>query len=156
MEVAVDERRRHEPAFRVELVRTVDDERFADSRPSVALREKVDRLAQPPSGYGVFLCRFGDETVDVFTSGRRMRVAVSPAVDSNPLLSGQTVVLNEALTLLERIVSDGGSAPLLTAIADGTVGIMKRPADRGKGLDGVAAHEEDYFNPVTLALEGTP
>ena len=43
----------------------------------VALREEVDRLAQPPSGYGVFLCRFPDETVDVFTSGRRMRVAVS-------------------------------------------------------------------------------
>ena len=31
--------------------------------------------------------------------------------------------------------------------ADGTFGIMKRPADRGKGLDGVAAHESDYFNP---------
>ena len=44
----------------------------------VALREEVDRLAQPPSGYGVFLARFPDETVDVFTSGRRMRVAVSP------------------------------------------------------------------------------
>ena len=47
----------------------------------VALREEVDRLAQPPSGYGVFLARFPDETVDVFTSGRRMRVAVSPAVE---------------------------------------------------------------------------
>jgi beta-lysine 5,6-aminomutase alpha subunit len=30
---------------------------------------------------------------------------------------------------------------------------MKRPADRGKGLDGVARHEADYYNPVTLALE---
>src|SRR5436190_14059068 len=28
----------------------------------VALREEVDRLAQPPSGYGVFLARFPDET----------------------------------------------------------------------------------------------
>ena len=45
----------------------------------LALREEVDRLAQPPSGYGVFLSRYPDETVDVFTSGRRMRVAVSPA-----------------------------------------------------------------------------
>ena len=50
----------------------------------VALREEVDRLAQPPSGYGVFLARFPDETVDVFTSGRRMRVAVSPAVAAAP------------------------------------------------------------------------
>ena len=43
---------------------------------------------------------------------------------------------------------------LLSRIADGTFGIMKRPADRGKGLDGVAAHEPDYYNPVTIALEG--
>jgi beta-lysine 5,6-aminomutase alpha subunit len=60
-------------------------------------------------------------------------------------------VLGEAVELLERIVDD----TLLNAIADGTFGIMKRPADRGKGLDGVAAHEPDYYNPVTSVLEGT-
>jgi proteasome-associated ATPase len=67
----------------------------------VALREEVDRLAQPPSGYGVFLAKFEDETVDVFTSGRRMRVAVSPAVETGELKPGQTVRLNEALTVVE-------------------------------------------------------
>jgi proteasome-associated ATPase len=67
----------------------------------IALREEVDRLAQPPSGYGVFLARYPDETVDVFTSGRRMRVAVSPAVPTADLRSGQTVRLNEALTVVE-------------------------------------------------------
>ncbi|PRY32892.1 lysine 5,6-aminomutase subunit alpha [Pseudosporangium ferrugineum] len=58
-------------------------------------------------------------------------------------------VLGEAVGLLERVVEDG----LLNAIADGTFGIMKRPADRGKGLDGVARHEPGYYNPVTEALE---
>jgi beta-lysine 5,6-aminomutase alpha subunit len=58
-------------------------------------------------------------------------------------------VLDEAVDLLGKIVDD----TLLTAIADGTFGIMKRPADRGKGLDGVAEHEEGYYNPVTEALE---
>jgi beta-lysine 5,6-aminomutase alpha subunit len=58
-------------------------------------------------------------------------------------------VLDEAVSLLGTIVDD----TLLTAIADGTFGIMKRPADRGKGLDGVARHEDDYYNPVTEALE---
>ncbi|GAB2607574.1 L-beta-lysine 5,6-aminomutase alpha subunit [Paractinoplanes abujensis] len=58
-------------------------------------------------------------------------------------------VLGEAVDLLERIVGES----LLDAIADGTFGIMKRPADRGKGLDGVAKHDEDYYNPVTEALE---
>jgi proteasome-associated ATPase len=67
----------------------------------VALREEVDRLAQPPSGYGVFLSAHEDGTVDVFTSGRRMRVAVSPAVEVDGLGRGQTVRLNEALTVVE-------------------------------------------------------
>src|SRR5688500_14625062 len=67
----------------------------------LALREEVDRLAQPPSGYGVFLARFDDGTVDVFTSGRRMRVSVSPAVETPSLVLGQSVRLNEALTVVE-------------------------------------------------------
>ncbi|GAA3356918.1 MULTISPECIES: proteasome ATPase [Saccharopolyspora] len=66
-----------------------------------ALREEVDRLAQPPSGYGTFLCRYEDGTVDVFTSGRKMRVAVSPNVELDELGLGQSVRLNEALTVVE-------------------------------------------------------
>ncbi|MFC7342705.1 proteasome ATPase [Saccharopolyspora griseoalba] len=66
-----------------------------------ALREEVDRLAQPPSGYGVFLKAYEDSTVDVFTSGRKMRVAVSPNVSIEELRLGQSVRLNEALTVVE-------------------------------------------------------
>src|SRR5277367_4626095 len=40
----------------------------------VALKQEIDRLAQHPSGYGVFLELFDDGTVDVFTSGRKLRV----------------------------------------------------------------------------------
>src|SRR5207248_3303423 len=61
-------------------------------------------------------------------------------------------VLSEAVSLLERIVDDG----LLNAIADGTFGIMKRPADRGRGLDGVAAQEPDYYNPALEILAAAP
>jgi beta-lysine 5,6-aminomutase alpha subunit len=61
------------------------------------------------------------------------------------------LVLREAIELLERIEDD----TLLEAIADGTFGIMKRPATGGKGLDGVAAHEPTYFNPATEILEAT-
>jgi beta-lysine 5,6-aminomutase alpha subunit len=60
-----------------------------------------------------------------------------------------STVLAEAVELLERIVDD----TLLNAIADGTFGIMKRPADGGRGLDGVARHEGDYYNPATAILE---
>ncbi len=58
-------------------------------------------------------------------------------------------VLGEAVDLLERIGDDG----LLDAIADGTFGLMRRPADGGKGLDGVARKSPAYLNPATDLLE---
>lgn len=58
-------------------------------------------------------------------------------------------MLTEAVALLERITEQG----LLTAIAEGTFGIMKRPPDRGKGLAGVVPRAPDYFNPATDILE---
>ncbi|MGK2867233.1 MAG: proteasome ATPase [Mycobacterium sp.] len=67
----------------------------------LALREEVDRLGQPPSGYGVLLAVHEDETVDVFTSGRKMRLTLSPNIETDGLKQGQTVRLNEALTVVE-------------------------------------------------------
>jgi beta-lysine 5,6-aminomutase alpha subunit len=58
-------------------------------------------------------------------------------------------VLSEAVDLLERIVDD----TLLDAIADGTFGLMRRPADAGKGLDGVARRADGYVNPAIDLLE---
>ncbi|GGM78721.1 L-beta-lysine 5,6-aminomutase alpha subunit [Longimycelium tulufanense] len=58
-------------------------------------------------------------------------------------------VLSEAVDLLERIVDDG----LLDAIADGTFGLMRRPAEGGKGHDGVVEKAEDYCNPAVDLLE---
>ncbi|HYX96367.1 MAG TPA: proteasome ATPase [Geodermatophilus sp.] len=67
----------------------------------VTLKEEVDRLGQPPSGYGVFLARHDDGTVDVFTGGRKLRVSVSPAVELDDLQHGQEVMLNEAMNVVE-------------------------------------------------------
>jgi len=58
-------------------------------------------------------------------------------------------VLGESVALLRRISAEG----LLTAIADGTFGITKRPADGGRGLDGVIARADGYFNPASDILE---
>src|SRR3984957_13390998 len=66
----------------------------------VALKEAVDRLAQPPSGFGVFLSPADEGCADVFTGGRKMRVSVSPSVDLDGLRPGQEVVLNEALNVV--------------------------------------------------------
>ncbi|HEY7100648.1 MAG TPA: proteasome ATPase [Mycobacteriales bacterium] len=86
----------------------------------VALKEEVDRLAQPPSGYGVFLQTFDDGTVDVFTGGRKLRVAVSPSVDVEGLRVGQEVMLNEALNVvLVREFERAGDVVMLKEVLDG-------------------------------------
>jgi beta-lysine 5,6-aminomutase alpha subunit len=59
-------------------------------------------------------------------------------------------VLGESVALLRRIGAEG----LLTAIADGTFGITRRPADGGRGLDGVISRADGYFNPASDILEG--
>ncbi len=66
----------------------------------VALKEEVEKLAQPPCGFGVFLARHEDDTIDIFTGGRKLRVAVSPAVELDELKRGQEVMLNEALNVV--------------------------------------------------------
>ena len=54
----------------------------------------------------------------------------------------------------DRRRRDEPGAALLDAIADGTFGLMKRPADAGRGLDGVARKSAAYYNPATEILEG--
>ncbi len=69
----------------------------------VALKEEVDRLAQPPSGFGVFLEAHDDGTADIFTSGRKLRVSVSPEVDLDEVQRGQEVMLNEATVVIRAL-----------------------------------------------------
>ena len=54
----------------------------------VSLKSEVDRLAQPPASFGVFLAAAEEHTADIFTSGRMMRVSVSPDVDLDDLSPG--------------------------------------------------------------------
>jgi beta-lysine 5,6-aminomutase alpha subunit len=58
-------------------------------------------------------------------------------------------VLSESVELLERINDDG----LLTAIAEGTFGVTRRPPDGGKGLDGVVERADGYVNPAIEILD---
>jgi proteasome-associated ATPase len=67
------------------------------------LKEEVDRLAQPPAGFGTFIKRNDDDSVDVFTGGRKLRVNVSPGVDIDELVRGQEVMLNEALNVVAAL-----------------------------------------------------
>ena len=68
-------------------------------------------------------------------------------------------VLAESIDLLERILDHAEpdfGAGLLAAIADGTFGLMRRPADGGRGLDGVVRLAPGYVNPARDLLDGAP
>ena len=97
----------------------------------VALKEEVDRLAQPPSGFGVFLAACEDSTADVFTGGRKMRVNVSPNVDLEELRPGQEVVLNEALNVViaQGYETAGEVVMLKEVLADGERALVISHAD---------------------------
>ena len=70
------------------------------------LREEVEKLSQPPASFGVYLGTNDDGSVDVFTAGRKMRVNVSPDVDTDRLRKGAEVILNEALNVVEVLLPD--------------------------------------------------
>jgi proteasome-associated ATPase len=97
----------------------------------VALKEEVDRLAQPPSGFGVFLNACEDDTADVFTGGRKMRVNVSPNVELSELRPGQEVVLNEALNVViaQGYEKVGEVVMLKEVLADGERALVISQAD---------------------------
>ncbi|MDQ3461541.1 MAG: AAA family ATPase, partial [Actinomycetota bacterium] len=65
-----------------------------------ALREEVEKLTQPPSAYGTLLGHNDDGTVDVFSAGRKMRVALHPDLADDAISRGSEVVLNESLNVV--------------------------------------------------------
>ncbi|HEY1832248.1 MAG TPA: proteasome ATPase [Acidimicrobiales bacterium] len=69
------------------------------------LREEVEKLTQPPAAYGTYLGLNDDGTVDVFSSGRKMRVSLHPELDPGQIHKGDEVVLNESLNVV--LVRDG-------------------------------------------------
>ncbi|NIK59361.1 proteasome-associated ATPase [Kribbella shirazensis] len=115
---------------------TAQNERLADTlrearEKIIALKEEVDRLAQPPSGFGTFLGRNEDDTLDVFTGGRKLRVAASPSVDLDELRLGQELMLNEALNVVEACEFEvvGDVVMLKELLADGERALVIAQAD---------------------------
>ncbi|GAA5003338.1 proteasome ATPase [Actinopolymorpha pittospori] len=69
----------------------------------VTLKEEVDRLAQPPASFGIFISRNDDDSADVYTGGRKLRVTVSPSIDLETLRPGQEVMLNESFNVVRAL-----------------------------------------------------
>ena len=117
-----------------------------------ALRDEVDKLTQPPSAYGIVVGRnYDDETVDVLTSGRKMRVNLHPDIEADALELGAEVVLNESFNVVlarrpelvgevvtvKDLLDDGVRAivvgradeELVCELADAVRGMHLRPGD---------------------------
>ena len=115
------------------------------------LRDEVDKLTQPPSAYGVVVGKNDDGTVDILTSGRKMKVATHPDIDLDGLDRGSEVVLNESFNVvlarrpeltgevvsIKEVMEDGVRALVVgradeervCELADAVRGIHLRPGD---------------------------
>jgi proteasome-associated ATPase len=147
-----------------------------------ALREEVDKLTQPPSAYGTFLGHNEDGTVDVFSGGRKMRVALHPDLagrseggdaafddlggerqEAVTLVRGQEVVLNESLNVVMARAGEvsGEVVTLKELMPDGRAMIVgradeERVVELADGLAGVKIRAGDamLMDPRTgLLLE---
>ena len=102
-----------------------------------SLREEVDKLTQPPSAYGTFLRKNDDGTADVFSGGRKMRVALHPALSTVDLERGHEVVLNESLSVVMARGTDlsGEVVTMKDVLDDGHRAIVVGRADEERVVE---------------------
>jgi proteasome-associated ATPase len=102
-----------------------------------ALREEVEKLTMPPSGYGTFLALNDDGTIDVFTAGRKMRVALHPAIDGKEMRKGQEVVLNESFNVVmaRGVEMSGEVVTLKEVLEDGKRALITGRADEERVVE---------------------
>jgi proteasome-associated ATPase len=97
-----------------------------------SLKEEVDKLCAPPSSYGVFLSPNDDGTVNILSSGRKVKVNLHPSIGKDSIKPGQELVLNEGLNVIETAGYE----------IQGEVVIMKEALDEARAVVTVRADEE--------------
>ena len=121
-----------------------------------ALREEVEKLTQPPSAYGTVAAINDDETVDVYSGGRKMRVAVLPDV-AKDLRRGAEVVLNESLNVVLARGTEltGEVVTIKEVMEDGRALIVGR-ADEERVCDMVEELASEKVRVGRLGADGPP
>ena len=109
-----------------------------------SLRDEVDKLSQPPSAYGVVVGKNDDGTVDVLTSGRKMRVNLHPDIDVDTLARGAEVVLNESFNVVTARSPEGA----------GDVVSIKEVLDDGVRAIVVGRTDEEIVCELADSLRG--
>ena len=100
------------------------NEKLADTLESVrdqvlSLRDEIENLSKPPSAYGTIVKINDDGTVDVTSSGRKMRVNALPS-KMESLKIGDEVILNESMVLVDsRDPESSGEIVRVKEVLDG-------------------------------------
>jgi proteasome-associated ATPase len=131
-----------------------------------ALAQEVEKLSQPPASFGVFLGTNEDGTIDVFTSGRKMRVNAAPEIDDARFVPGKQVILNDAMNVVEVLEPDrqGEVVKVKDRLGDDRVVVVGRGdeemvATLGSSLLGTGVRTGDvlmYDTRSGVALELLP
>jgi proteasome-associated ATPase len=131
------------------------------------LRDEVDKLTRPPAAYGVVVGKNDDDTIDIMTSGRKMRVNLHPDIDPLMLERGAEVVLNESLNVVMARTPDisGEVVTVKELLDDGIRALVVGRADEERvceladALRGVYLRSGDTLrldNRTNLLLEKLP
>ena len=96
-----------------------------------ALRKEVEKLTAPPSTFAIFHSTNGDGTVNVSLGGRKLRVSLHPSIALDSLQTGQEVILNEGLNIIEARSYD----------PQGEIVHLKQLLDDGRAV--VSSHLDD-------------
>ncbi len=110
-----------------------------------SLRDEVDKLTQPPNAYGVVVGKNDDATVDVLTSGRKMKVQLHPDIDFEMLDLGAEVALNESFNVIEARRSE----------LVGEVVTLKDIMEDGIRVIVIGRADEERVCELSSALRGT-
>jgi len=109
-----------------------------ETRSQIAsLKTEVEKLSQPPSGYGIFLGDNSDGTADIQSAGRKLRVALHPDLDARNLRKGQEVLLNESLNVISVREGEktGEIVTLKEILSDGKRALVQGRTDQEKVVD---------------------
>ncbi|MBG01249.1 MAG: proteasome ATPase [Acidimicrobiaceae bacterium] len=126
-----------------------------DTRNQIAkLKVEVEKLSQPPSGYGIFLGENPDGTVDIQSSGRKLRVALHPELDVNTMRKGQEVLLNESLNVILARPGErtGEIVTLKEVLSDGKRALVQGRTDQERIVDICEELQRGQMTPGTLFL----
>jgi proteasome-associated ATPase len=96
-----------------------------------ALRKEVEKLTAPPSTFAIFYGTNSDGTINVSLGGRKLRVNLHPSIPLDSLKTGQEVILNEGLNVIEARGYD----------PQGEIVHLKQLLDDGRAV--VSSHLDD-------------